>query len=175
MRKEEGPEETSLRQGIVSRTVGAVRTLIVVSRQPRALALGLAASALAALAIAIPTAVLPNPVFTRMTPVRPLDVLLLAITAVLAGLIGATYATRVATPSCERRAGGGGLLALLAIGCPICNKVVVAILGVSGAFAYFEPIQPVLGVGGVVLLFAALGVRLRALGTHAPGLRALPA
>jgi hypothetical protein len=156
--------------------VGALRTLVVVCTQPRGVALGLAASALAALAIAIPTAVLPNPMFTRMTPVRPLDLVLLTVTAILAGVIGATYATRVvATPACERRAGSGGLLAFLAIGCPVCNKVVVALLGTSGAFAYFEPIQPVLGVAGILLLLAALGVRLRAIGIHGPALRSLAA
>lgn len=156
--------------------MGPLRTLVVVCSQPRALALGLAASVLAALAIAIPTAVVPNPFFTRMTPVRPLDVVLLALTAILAGVIGATYATRIAaTPSCERRAGSGGLLAFLAIGCPICNKIVVAALGVSGAFSYFEPVQPILGVGGILLLLAALGVRLRAIGSKTPSLRPLPA
>ena len=34
------------------------------------------------------------------------------------------------------------LLAFLAVGCPLCNKVVVLLLGASGALTYFEPIQP---------------------------------
>ena len=80
-----------------------------------------------------------------------------------AGLVGATYGARVATPSCERRAGAGGVLAFLAIGCPVCNKLVVGLLGTAGALTYFEPFQPILGLAGLALLLAALHVRLRAI------------
>ncbi len=39
--------------------------------------------------------------------------------------------------------------AVFAIGCPVCNKLVVLALGFSGALAYFEPIQPALALAGL--------------------------
>lgn len=137
--------------------------LLPLLREPRAIAMGLAAGLATALAIAIPAAVLANPFFVRMTPVRPLDIVLLALTALLAGLLGATYARPGVAAPAGSRGGVGGILALLAIGCPVCNKIVVALLGVSGALAYFEPIQPLLGVAGLILLFTAFRLRLRSL------------
>lgn len=59
------------------------------------------------------------------------------------------------------RATLGGFGAYLAIGCPICNKVVVALLGVSGALNVFAPLQPVIGAASVALLGAMLAWRLR--------------
>lgn len=56
---------------------------------------------------------------------------------------------------------GSGYLALLAVGCPVCNKLVVALIGVSGAFNYFAPLQPLLGGLGLALAAVALALRLR--------------
>lgn len=139
-----------------------MRTAISVLSTPRALAFGSAGAAATALLIALPTAVLSSAFFTRMTPVRPLDYVFLALTALGMGLLAATYAGP-AVPASERRTVAGGLLAFLAIGCPICNKVVVLLLGVSGALTYFEPLQPLLGASGLLLLVTALMVRVRGL------------
>jgi hypothetical protein len=43
------------------------------------------------------------------------------------------------------------MFSLFAVGCPICNKPVVAI-GVRGALNYFAPVQPFLAAGSVALL-----------------------
>jgi hypothetical protein len=51
---------------------------------------------------------------------------------------------------------------VLAVGCPICNKIVVLLLGVSGALTIFQPLQPVLALAAMVLLGYALFLRLRA-------------
>ena len=123
----------------------------------------LAGTLVAALVVGIPTDVVPNPFFQRMTPVRPEDYVFLALTAALTGALVATYVGGQR----ERTAGvavGGGLLSVLAVGCPICNKLVVALLGTAGALSYFGPIQPVLGAAAVLLAAAALVVRLRRLG-----------
>jgi hypothetical protein len=116
-----------------------------------------------ALAIGIPTGVVPTSLYHRMTPVTWWDYPVWAATAVLAGLTAATY---VSVQGRQRsRAGGGGiggsLLAVFAVGCPICNKLVVALLGVTGALNYFGPLQPALGVLSIALLAAGLAVRLR--------------
>jgi hypothetical protein len=49
-------------------------------------------TAIAALAIGIPTDVLPNPWFTRMTPVRTLDVVLWPPTRLAVGALAAIFA-----------------------------------------------------------------------------------
>ena len=119
----------------------------------------LAGGALTALAMGIPTDVIANPWFTRMTPVRPLDVVLLIATSVLLGLLAATYVR--GPDSGAGRALGGGVLTTRAIGCPACNKLVVALIGASGASGWFAGAQPLLGAAGVVLALWALMERLR--------------
>jgi hypothetical protein len=53
------------------------------------------------------------------------------------------------------------LLTYFAVGCPVCNKLVLLALGSAGAMTLFEPFQPVLQVTAVVLLVWALRGRLR--------------
>ena len=130
---------------------------------PRYLAALPVATLLVGVAIGIPTDVLPNPWFTRMTPVRTLDLILWPLTSVVLGALLATYVLRSHTPPVRplSQSAGGGLLSAFAIGCPVCNKLIVAILGFSGALTYFEPVQPVLGVAAVAL--GAYGLRRRVL------------
>ncbi len=52
------------------------------------------------------------------------------------------------------------MLSVFAVGCPVCNKLVVLALGMSGATAYFAPVQPLLGFLSVGLFGYALRVRL---------------
>lgn len=137
----------------------------------RYLAVAIAAGALTAVTIGIPTDVLPNPWFTRMTPVRTTDLVLWPVTSVLVGALLATYLTPAFQGARSARGGvgvGSGTLSWLAIGCPVCNKAVVALLGVSGALRYFGPAQPFIGALAVVLAGGALAVRLRALGRGCP-------
>jgi hypothetical protein len=108
--------------------------------------------------IGVPTRLIPTSFFARMTPSGPLDHVFLAGATALAGLALALPVTA--------RAGGalaGGVGTFLAVGCPICNKFVVATLGVTGAMTYFAPIQPILGAVSVLLLALTLRWRLRAL------------
>ncbi len=126
----------------------------------------LAATAASFAILGIPTAVFPNPWFVRMTPTEPFNVATMLLSAPLMGVLTATYLSRptgVSSASAERggRATIGGVAAYLAIGCPICNKIIVAVLGVSGALNVFAPVQPVIGAGSVLLLSATLIWRLR--------------
>jgi len=118
-----------------------------------------------ALALGIPTGVVRTPFYTRMTPVLWWNYPVLAASAMLIGLTAATY---VRGPAGARQteahaATGGGLLSLFAIGCPICNKLVVLALGVSGALRYFAPLQPLLAVASLAVVGGALWARLGAL------------
>lgn len=52
-------------------------------------------------------------------------------------------------------------MTFFAVGCPVCNKLVLLALGYTGALQFFAPVQPFLAVGSIVLLAAALIVRVR--------------
>lgn len=123
---------------------------------------------LAAVALGVPSAVVPNPFFTRMTPTEPFNVLVLVLSVPLAGLLLATYIAKggavardIHADAGSGRATLGSVAAYLAIGCPLCNKIVVAALGVSGAVNVFGPAQPFIGAASVALLAATLAWRLR--------------
>ena len=60
-----------------------------------------------------------------------------------------------------RNGGIAGLLSFFAVGCPVCNKLVIVALGATGARQWFEPVQPLLAVASVALLAWALRARLR--------------
>lgn len=119
-------------------------------------------AAMVALAAGIPTDVIPTPLFARMTPVRWWQYPILAATAVLGGLVIATYVRAMAEPVGTGKATGGGVLSALAIGCPVCNKLVVLALGFSGALTIWAPLQPVLAIASLMLLGWALRTRLAA-------------
>ncbi len=120
-------------------------------------------AAFATLTIGIPTDVIPNPIFGRMTPVRVQDYVFLIATALLAGILAASYGlpqTR-ACSTAQGRATLGGLLSYLAIGCPTCNKLIVLLFGTSGALTVFEPLQPLLAIASFALLLLAIWIRWR--------------
>ena len=127
------------------------------------------AALIVALAIGLPTDVIPNPVFGRPVPVTWWSYPTLAVTAVLGGLLAATYVSGgVGAPTSlddmdapTRRGGLAGMLSFFAVGCPVCNKLVIVALGTTGARQWFEPIQPALAVASIVLLAWALRGRLR--------------
>ena len=130
---------------------------------PKALLYGVLGAAFTTLTIGIPTDVIPNSIFTRMTPVRVQDYVFLIVTALLAGILAASYAlpqTRACSVQ-QGRTTAGGLLSFLAIGCPTCNKIIVLLLGTSGALTVFEPLQPLLAVASFALLLLAIWIRWR--------------
>ncbi|WP_028931618.1 hypothetical protein [Pseudonocardia asaccharolytica] len=117
----------------------------------------------AALLIAVPTAVLPTPWFGRDLPVTWWSYPTLALTAILSGLLLASYRAEpgpAARP--QRRAWIGAALSWFAVGCPVCNKLALLALGYTGAITWFAPLQPLLAVTSVGLLSWALWARLRA-------------
>lgn len=118
----------------------------------------------AAVLVAVPTAVLPTPWFSREIPTPAWAYPVLGLVAALSGLVAATYVRAPDGPG-GRRASAGALLGFLAVGCPVCNKLVLLVLGYTGAITWFEPLQPVLAVLAVVGLAAALRARLRGAAT----------
>lgn len=131
----------------------------------------------AALLTGLPTVMVPNPVFSRMVPVTAWDRPVWVVTSILAGLLLATYVAeddgqtsdQAATQdvaddeldAAGRRGGIGAVLTYFAIGCPVCNKLVVLALGTSGAMSWFAPAQPLLAAGSIALLAWGLRTRLQ--------------
>lgn len=113
--------------------------------------------------IALPTAVVSNPIFGRSIETTSWSVTVIVITSVLAGLLTATYVKNEfpdENPKQLRIGGTGALLSFFAVGCPVCNKLALVALGYSGAIQYFAPIQPYLAVAGIILLAVSLRMRL---------------
>ncbi|MGV8849031.1 MAG: hypothetical protein ACOH16_05745 [Propionibacteriaceae bacterium] len=125
------------------------------------------AALLTVLVVAIPTAMIPTPIFGREVGVTWWSWPALVVTAVLSGLVFATYVrepgaapatSEVDKPS--RFGMAGGVLTFFAVGCPVCNKIVLLALGASGAMTWFAPVQPVIAALAVALLGYSLKVRL---------------
>ncbi|MGW4232474.1 hypothetical protein ACWEF9_24840 [Streptomyces sp. NPDC004980] len=124
-----------------------------------------------AVAVGAPTDVVPNPLFSRSIPVQWWNYPALALTSLLAGIVLSTYVARQGPSSSAQQPGSGsrlgavgGALSFFAVGCPVCNKLVLVLLGTSGALNYWAPVQPLLAVLSVVLLAEAA---LRRLSTQA--------
>jgi hypothetical protein len=144
-------------------------------------------TAVSLLAFGLVTAIIPNPVFARQIPPEPFAIWTWVLSAPLMGLVLATYT--VPAPStpiilvslqpgeaavAERRSTTlgslAGLGAFLAIGCPVCNKIALVLLGASGAMSVYAPLQPLIGAASLALLIgtAVWRLRLRASGGACP-------
>ncbi len=113
--------------------------------------------------IALPTAVVENPVFGREIGVTSWSVTVIVVTSILTGLLTATYVKNDFSDESPRQlkiGGAGALLSYFAVGCPVCNKLALVALGYSGAIQYFAPLQPYLAVAGIALLAYSLRMRL---------------
>ncbi len=152
-------------------------------------------TAAAVVAFGLVAAIIPNPIFGRQIPVEAFAIAVWLVSAPLMGLLGATYtapgtttsaesapfllatatpAPATATPVPDRDGTTLGAVAsfgaFLAIGCPVCNKVALVLLGSSGAMTIFAPLQPVIGAASLILLAGTLAwrFRLRAQGGSCP-------
>jgi hypothetical protein len=120
----------------------------------------------AGLIIGVPTGIVQTSFYTRMTPVTWWDYPVWGVSAVLVGLTVATYVRAPGheergMPVRSRRTAAATVLSTFAVGCPICNKLVVGLIGVSGALSYWAALQPLLGLLSITLLATGLVVRLR--------------
>lgn len=130
---------------------------------PRRWLVAAAVAAATVVIVGVPTVLIPNPWFGRDVPVTWWAWPSLIATAVLAGLLTATYVRSPLAPAGKDRQGKAGVvgsvISFFAVGCPVCNKLVLLALGTSGALTYFQPIQPLLAVASLGLLAWALVVR----------------
>lgn len=113
--------------------------------------------------VAVPTDLIDTPVFGREIPPTWWAWPSLVVSSSLAGLLVATYvaAPQQAEVAATRRGGWlGAFLTYFAVGCPVCNKLVLVALGSAGAITWFEPVQPLLQLLAIALLAWALRRRL---------------
>lgn len=117
-----------------------------------------------ALLVALPTAVIPNPIFGRAIEVTWWSYPTVILTVILGGLLLATYIREPGEEKADfslKLGTVGGFLSFFAVGCPVCNKLVLLALGASGAMTWFAPVQGYLALASVVMMTVALIVRLR--------------
>lgn len=138
-------------------------------------------AAVAALVVAVligyATVLIPNNLFSRDIPPTWWDHPVWIITSLLTGVLIATYVRPAGSAQSDTvteadnlnaqheanrqdRSGKlgmfGGFLAWFAVGCPVCNKIALLVLGYSGAMTWFAPFQPVLAV--TAMLFSGVAV-----------------
>ncbi len=156
--------------------VSAMPTTLLLLRSwsARRWATAVLAGVITGLLVALPTAVIPNPVFGRAIEVTWWSYPVVVVTAILGGLLVATYvrspgADSPGQPDADeidpdrpmKLGAAGALVSFFAVGCPVCNKLVLLALGATGAVTWFAPIQPFLAMASVVLMAWALRARLR--------------
>lgn len=104
------------------------------------------------LLLGVPTDVVNNGVFGRSIEATPWSMPVLVATSVLSGLLAGTYVGTSVFDSTAKMGTIGGALSFFAIGCPVCNKLVLIAIGTTGAINFFGPLQPYMAVGGLALL-----------------------
>ncbi len=120
-------------------------------------------SVAAAVVIGVPADLIDTPIFGRPVEIRPIDYVIWAVTSLLIGLVFAIRLPASHSAEEERndvRTVWGGFVSFLAVGCPVCNQVVVVLLGTSGALSWWAPVQPAVGVFAIGLVLWALRTRL---------------
>lgn len=153
--------------------MGGVNTRLALAAQglrswtPRHWLVALASTLVVGLLLGWVTVLIPNPVFGRDVPPTSWSYPVWIVTAVLSGLLIATYvktpvANEAQVPDEKLSAWGtvGALGSWFAIGCPVCNKLALLALGYSGALTYFGAAQPYLAAVSLVLLVIGLVFRL---------------
>jgi hypothetical protein len=122
------------------------------------------------LALGTVAALWPNPFFFRMTPTGGFEIVLLLLQSVLAGI----YVGLPGSGCAKRTAASGAIIGFLGIACPVCNKLLVALIGSALLLEYFEPVRLYVAAGGAALLGIAVGLKLSrqaCLPTSAPASR----
>ncbi len=135
-------------------------------------AIGSVAAIIAFFLFGIPTAVIPNSYFFRMSPVTIFDYIFLPINSVLFGAFIALLfyqgnykrLIKLKNTKTESAATGAAFVNVLALGCPICNVVLVSLFSTTALMTYLEPARPALsvltaGILGTAIYFKAKSIK----------------
>lgn len=102
----------------------------------------------------IVTDLIQNKFFIRMTNITISDYVFLTLTSVLLGTYVSfyRYGKKHSNKACTAATYSGGFFGFLGFGCPVCNKIIVLLLGVTGVLTYIEPYRPFIGSAGIGLM-----------------------
>ena len=128
---------------------------MMISASGRDLALGVATAVGMFVVLGTLAALWTNPLFMRMTPTSGFETALLLLQSVLAGV----YVGLPQSPCGKRTAAAGAIIGFLGIACPVCNKVLVLLIGSALLLEYFEPARLYIALAGSALLAAAVWVK----------------
>ncbi|WP_206510566.1 hypothetical protein C5142_12140 [Rhodococcus sp. BGS-1C] len=121
---------------------------------------GALAAVITVLVVGVPTDIIDTPLFGREVPVRAWELPVLLATALLTavwfGIDKPAQSERTGTPAAL-----GVVLTFFAVGCPVCNKLVLLAVGTSGALGLWAPIQPILAGVSLTMLAGAVAYRWR--------------
>ncbi len=114
----------------------------------------LAFSALAILILGIPTAVIRNHFYFRMTPAFWFDYVFLVVNGTLIGFYFAITYTSTQPEACkiEKKSLFASLLAIFGIACPICNQILMLIFSTTFLLSFLEPVRPFISLASTLLL-----------------------
>ena len=129
---------------------------MIASIPPMGLARGAATAAAMFVLLGTVAALWNNPFFMRMTPAGGFEIALLLLQSLLAGV----YVGLPRSPCGKRTAGAGAIIGFLGIACPVCNKVLVLLIGSALLLEYFEPVRLYVALGGAALLALAVWLKL---------------
>lgn len=106
----------------------------------------------------------------RVYPVEWWNWTTLVASAVLLGLIAATFAVPGGRVLTGAGSGSAGTVAAIVMACPVCSPLAIPLLGTGGLLAFLVPARGWLALASVVLLALTLLLRLRASTTCAVNL-----
>jgi len=132
----------------------SIQALTAVSA--RDVARGAAVAAAMFMGLGTVAALWDNPFFMRMTPTGGFEIALLLLQAALAGVYVGLPRSRCG----KRTAGVGAVVGFLGIACPVCNKILVLLIGGALLLEYYEPVRLYVALAGVGLLAVAIGLKL---------------
>lgn len=140
--------------------------LVTTNRLVRAALAGL----LTVVVVAAPTDIIDTPLFSREVPVRWWEYPVLIAT----GLLTATWFGIEGVRRNTGAVASGVALTTFAVGCPVCNKLVLLAVGTSGALGLWAPLQPVLAALSLALLSLLVVMRWRRRPCASGGCRTAP-
>lgn len=110
--------------------------------------------------LGLPTDLIPNPIFGREVPIRWWEYPVVGATT---ALTFAWFAVQAPPMEFQKngRLLGGVMLTLFAVACPVCNKIILLLLGTAGALGFWAPLQPFIAIFSLAALTLALYLRLR--------------
>ena len=111
----------------------------------------------------------------RTYPVEWWNWVTLPVSAILMGMIAATFVMQGGSRALAGAStGGAGTVAAIVMACPVCSPLAIPLLGTSGLLAFLVPERGLIALVSVAMLALTLLLRLRASTTCAVNLTPAP-